>query len=62
MYYTLDKLHCAIKNFLVLVIIYSLPSCGWQEAKEMIAVADSLDRAEHVIYDDTEAIAGVIRK
>ena len=38
-----------------------LSSCGWQRAKEVIAVADSLDRAEHVVYDDTAAIAGVIR-
>ena len=36
-------------------------SCGWQEAKEVIAVADSLDQMEHVVYDDTAAIAGVIR-
>ena len=33
----------------------------WQEAKEVIAVADSLNRAEHVIYDDTAALGSVIR-
>ena len=38
-----------------------LSSCGWQEAKDVIAVADSLDQTEHVVYDDTAAIAGVIR-
>ena len=38
-----------------------LSSCGWHEAKGVIAVADSLDRAEHVIYDDTAALSKAIR-
>ena len=38
-----------------------LSSCGWYEAKGVIAVADSLDRAEHVIYDDTAALGRTIR-
>ena len=38
-----------------------LSSCGWHEAKEVIAVADSLDWAEHVIYDDTAALSKAIR-
>ena len=38
-----------------------LSSCGWQEAKEVIAVADSLDQTEHVIYDDTAALGRTIR-
>ncbi len=38
-----------------------LSSCGWHEAKEVIAVADSLDQAEHVIYDDTAALGRTIR-
>ena len=42
-------------------VMVGLSSCGWQEAKEVIAVADSLDQTEHVVYDDTAAIAGVIR-
>ena len=33
----------------------------WQEAKEVIAVADSLDQTEHVIYDDTAALGRTIR-
>ncbi len=36
-------------------------SCHWQEAKEVIAVADSLDQTEHVIYDDTAALGRTIR-
>jgi hypothetical protein len=38
-----------------------LSSCGWQRAKEVIAVADSLDQTEHVIYDDTAALGRTIR-
>jgi tetratricopeptide (TPR) repeat protein len=38
-----------------------LSSCHWHEAKEVIAVADSLDWAEHVIYDDTAALGRTIR-
>ena len=37
-----------------------LSSCHWQEAKEIIAVADSLDQTEHVIYDDTAALGRTI--
>ena len=58
--------HCACRWFCVLSmlcgILYGFSSCQWQEAKEVIATADSLDQAKHVIYDDTAAIAGVIRK
>ena len=39
-----------------------LSSCGWQRAKEVIATAERMDKTEHVVYDDTAAIAGVIRK
>jgi tetratricopeptide (TPR) repeat protein len=38
-----------------------LASCGWQEAQEVIAMADSLDQTEHVIYDDTAALGQAIR-
>ena len=38
-----------------------LSSCGWQRAKEVIATAERMDKTEHVMYDDTAAIAGVIR-
>ena len=38
-----------------------LSSCGWQEAKEVIITADSLDQTEYVIYDDTAALGRTIR-
>lgn len=31
-------------------------SCQWREAKEVIVLADSLDIAEHVLYNDTMRI------
>ena len=50
-----------------LKIIYSLLplifcSCGWKDAKEVIATAEKMDKTEHVIYDDTAALAVMIRK
>ena len=36
-------------------------ACTWHEAKEIIALADSLDMAEHVIYDDTAELGKAIR-
>lgn len=44
----------------ILGILHILTSCGWQEAKEVIAVADSLDQTEYVIYDDTAALGRTI--
>ena len=38
-----------------------LASCHWQEAKDVIAMADSLDQTEHVIYNDTAALGQTIR-
>ena len=38
-----------------------LSACGWQEAKEVIAWADSIDQKEHMIYDDTIALSKAIR-
>ena len=46
---------------LVCSAMCGLSSCGWHEAKEVIAVADSLDQTEHVIYDDTAALGKAIR-
>ena len=34
---------------------------GWSEARKVIAVADSLDQSEHVVYDDTAALGRTIR-
>ena len=45
----------------VLGILCIFTSCCWREAKEVIATADSLDQAEHVIYDDTAALGKAIR-
>jgi tetratricopeptide (TPR) repeat protein len=42
-------------------LIFMLSSCTWHEAKGVIAVADSLDQTEHVIYDDTAALGRTIR-
>ena len=46
---------------LLYVMMCAFTSCGWHEAKEVIAVADSLDQTEHVIYDDTAALGRTIR-
>ena len=46
----------------VLGVVFILTSCHWREAKEVIATADSLDQTEHLIYDDTAALGGVIRR
>ena len=45
----------------MLGLVCSFASCGWQEAKEVIVLADSIDQTEHVIYDDTAAIGKAIR-
>ena len=44
------------------VVMCGVSSCGWKDAKEVIATAEKMDKTEHVVYDDTAAIAGVIRK
>ena len=38
---------------LFIVLIRLLSSCHWQEAKQVVCLADSLDQNEHVLYDDT---------
>ena len=53
------RMVCALG--LVCGAMCGLSSCGWQEAKEVIAVADSLDQTKHVIYDDTAALGRTIR-
>ena len=45
----------------MLGLVYGLASCGWQEAKEVIVLADSIDQNCHVIYDDTAALGQTIR-
>ena len=51
----------ACRMVCVVGLVCGLSSCGWREAKEVIAVADSLDQTEHVIYDDTVALSKAIR-
>ena len=45
----------------MLGLVCGFASCGWQEAKEVIVLADSIDQTEHVIYDDTAALGKAIR-
>lgn len=45
----------------VLSLVCGFASCRWQEAKEVIVLADSIDQTEHVIYDDTAALGKAIR-
>lgn len=44
----------------VLVLLCGLVSCRWHAAEAVIAMADSIDQTEHVIYDDTVALREVI--
>ena len=53
------KMFCVVG--VLCVVMLGLCSCTWQEAREVIAVADSLDQTEHVIYDDTAALGKAIR-
>lgn len=54
------KLNIRIISFYLLQVwLYS--SCtNWQEAKNVISTADSINQTEHVIYDDTMALSKVI--
>ena len=52
----------ACRIFCVLGVLCSLCSCGWKGAKEVIAIAERMDKTEHIVHGDTAAIAGVIRK
>lgn len=47
---------------LVCSVMCGLSSCGWHEAEAVVAMADSIDQTQHVIYDDTTALGCVIRK
>ena len=53
------------RQFTYLLLSLLLVSCGYsaryQEAKHAIAVADSLDQNEHVLYNDTTALHLAIR-
>ena len=61
-YHNISHLSFRIYHILcVLGLTCFFTSCHWQEAKEVIAVADSLDQTEHVVYDDTAALGRTIR-
>ena len=49
-----------VRHLTYLLLGLLFVSCGYtaryQEAKHVIAVADSLDQNEHVLYDDTAAL------
>ena len=45
----------------MLCLLCCFASCRWQDAKEVIAMADSIDQHHHVIYDDTAALGQTIR-
>ena len=53
-------MRCVRVVILLLSVLCSLSSCCWQEAKNIIAIADSIDQNENVIYDDTMALKKVI--
>ena len=61
----LHRIQQACRMFCVLGVLCwvmcGLSSCGWQDAQAVIALADSLDRSEHVIYSDTAALSKAIR-
>ena len=46
---------------LVCGIACGMSSCQWHKAEAVIALADSIDQTEHVIYDDTVALRNVIQ-
>ena len=60
-YHEISPLSSFCRLLCVLGLMFILSSCGWHEAKEVIAIADSLDQTEHVIYDDTAALGRTIR-
>ena len=43
------------------VVMCGVSSCGWKDAKEVIATAERMDKTEHVVYDDTAALSRTIR-
>ena len=47
---------------MLLSLVLGCASCQWHEAEAVIAMADSIDQTQHVIYDDTAALGLVIRQ
>ena len=44
----------------MLGVVCGISSCRWHAAEAVIAMADSIDQTQHVIYDDTVALRDVI--
>ena len=60
--YILDFWQRVLILIVSVVLLLSFSSCSsWHEAERVIAMADSLDRAEHVIYNDTAVLGETIR-
>lgn len=47
---------------LLLSFMLCCASCQWRDAKAVIAMADSIDQTQHVIWDDTAALGQTIRQ
>ena len=52
------------KHYIIslLSLVLGCASCQWHEAEAVIAMADSIDQTQHVIYNDTAALGLVIRQ
>ena len=51
---------CACRWVCMLGLACAISSCMWQEADAVVAMADSIDQTQHVIYDDTVALRKAI--
>lgn len=51
---------CACRWVCMLGLACAISSCLWQEADAVVAMADSIDQTQHVIYDDTVALRKAI--
>ena len=51
---------CACRWVCMLGLACAISSCMWQEADAVVAMADSIDQTQHVIYDDTVALRKTI--
>ena len=60
--YILDFWQRVLILIVSVVLLLSFSSCSsWHDAERVIAMADSLDRAEHVIYNYTAVLGETIR-
>ena len=46
----------------ILILVCPLSSCGWKESQKVIAEAERIAETKLLVYDDTVALAEVIRK